>query len=173
MKKLSIAILAIILFTACKEQGPERWTNMSPEIDVAKALVKDYEDGNWENWSSHYAETAEIHHNTVESISRQQLQDGLMADIANYSNYGFMHGEDQMFFEQIIDHNGDKWVYFWGTWEGVMKGSTDNYQIPVHLALLFVDNKIVEEHGFYNRSAIDAKLKAIEDMKKTEEEEDM
>jgi len=173
MKKISIIILAAILFTACKEQGPERWTNMSPEIDVAKALVKDYEDGNWEGWNNHYAETAEIHHNTVESISRQQLQDGLQADIANYSNYGFMHGEDQMFYEQIIDHKGDKWVYFWGTWEGAIKGSADNYQIPVHLALKFEDNKIVEEHGFYNRSALDAKLKEISDMKKAEEGEDM
>lgn len=173
MKKLSLLIMAALLFTACKEQGPERWTNMSPEIDVAKSLVKDYEDGNWEVWSSHYAEGAEIHHNSVESISPQQLQEGLQADIANYSDYGFMQGEEKMFFEQIIDHKGDKWVYFWGTWEGKMKGSTDNYQIPVHLALKFEDNKIVEEHGFYNRSAIDAKLKEIEDMKKAEEGEEM
>ncbi|MGB5667368.1 MAG: nuclear transport factor 2 family protein [Maribacter sp.] len=171
MKNLLLLGLAIVLFTACKEQGPERWTNMSPEIDVTKALVKDYEDGNWESWSSHYADAAEVHHNSVESITQQQLQDGLKADIMNYSSYGFSHADDEIFFEQIIDDKGDKWVYFWGTWEAVMKGNNEKYQIPVHIALKFVDNKIVEEHGFYNRSAIDAAIKQIADMKAAEEQE--
>lgn len=171
MKNLLLLGLAIVLFTACKEQGPERWTNMSPEIDVTKALVKDYEDGNWESWSSHYADAAEVHHNSVESITHQQLQDGLKADIMNYSSYGFSHADDEIFFEQIIDDKGDKWVYFWGTWEAVMKGNNEKYRIPVHLALKFVDNKIVEEHGYYNRSAIDAAIKQIADMKTAEEED--
>jgi len=88
----------------------------------------------------------------------------------NYSSYGFSHEEDEIFFEQIIDHEGDKWVYFWGNWEAVIKGNTEKFVIPVHLALKFVDNKIVTEHAFYNRSAIDAALKKMADMKMAEDE---
>lgn len=171
MKKLSLLIISAILFTACQEQGPERWTNMSPEIDVAKALVKDYEEGNWESWGSHYADAAEVHHNSVESISAQELQDGLKTDIMNYSSYGFSHAEDEIFFEQIIDDKGDKWVYFWGNWKAVMKENNQEFVLPVHLALKFVDNKIVTEHAFYNRSAIDAALKEMADAKMAEKQD--
>ena len=43
MKKLILLGLATVLFMACQEKGPERFTTTSPNIDVVKALVKDYE----------------------------------------------------------------------------------------------------------------------------------
>jgi hypothetical protein len=158
MKKLILLGLAIVLLTACQKKGPERWVRDSPEIKIAKTLVKDYQDGNWESWIGHYADTAKVHHNSVESISPQQLEEALKNDISNYSHYGF--SDKDIYYEMIIDEFGDKWVYFWGTWEGTMNSTNENFIIPVHLDLKFVNNKIVEEYGYYNRSSIDTALKS-------------
>ena len=171
MKKLFLLGLAIVLFTACQEKGPERWTEASPEIDIAKVLVKDYEDGNWASWSSHYADTAKVHHNSIERITPQQLQNVLKSDITNYSSYGFSHEEDDIFYEQTINSKGNKWVNFWGTWKATLNGTEENFVIPVHLSLKFVDNKIVEEWAYYNRSDINTAISKITSEKEAPEEE--
>lgn len=156
MKKLLLLGLAIVLFTACEEKGPVRWTATAPEIDVAKALIKDYEDANWESWTGHYADTAKIFHNSLTGITSQELQDGFKAQNANHSSYGFE--EENRYYERIIDDKGEIWVYFWGTWEGTLKASGKELKLPVHLALRFVDNKIVREFGYYDTSPIIAAL---------------
>ncbi len=159
MKKLIVFFLMAVFITGCK-QGPVRWTKTSPEIDVVKALVKDYQDGNWASWSSHYADTAKIYHNTIDAATAQQLQDALKSDITNYSSYGF--SDKDMYTEMIVDDDNNKWVYFWGTWEGTLKDTNQKFIVPVHLAQKFVNNKIAEEYGYYNRSAIDAALKEMQ-----------
>lgn len=160
MKKLLILGFATVLFISCQEKGPERFTTTSPNIDVVKALVKDYEDGNWDSWIKHYSVDAKVHHNEFD-LSSSELRDVLKQDITNYSKYVFSHAEDEIFYEQIIDDKGDTWVYFWGTWKANIKGTDKEYTVPVHLACKMVENKIVEEHGFYNRSAIDATFKEL------------
>lgn len=160
MKKLFLLGLAIVLFVSCQEKGPERWTKESPNVDVVKALVKDYEAGNWDVWLTHYSEDAKVMHNQFE-LNPKELQEILTQDITNYSEYKFSHSEDEMFFEQIIDDKGDVWVYFWGLWKAKIKGSDKEYLVPVHLACKIVDSKIVEEYGYYNRSEIDATFKEI------------
>ena len=50
----------------------------------------------------------------------------------------------------IIDDKDEKWVNFWGTWEGNIGALDRDLKIPVHLTLKFQDGKIVEEHAFYN-----------------------
>jgi len=166
MKKLILIGLAIMLVTACQEKGPDRWTLTSPEVDVVKALINDYEDGNWDSWLSHYDSSAKVHHNEFD-LSPQELQDILKQDITNYTNYGFSQEDGNIFYEQIIDDKGDKWVYFWGTWKANLKHTKKDYKIPVHLACKFVNSKIVEEHGFYNRSSIDAVFKEMALTKET------
>jgi hypothetical protein len=156
MKKAIFIIVSAAFFIACNS-GPERWTKTSTEVDVAKALVKDYQAGNWTSWSSHYADTAKIFHNSVDSITPQQLQDAFKADNVNYSKYSFR--EKDNYFEMITDDKNEKWVYFWGTWEGTMKSNNQTYIVPVHLAVKFENNKIVREYGYYNRSQVDAAIK--------------
>lgn len=168
MKKIILVGLTIVLFTACQNQ-PVRWTATSPEIDVTKALVKDYLDGNWESWMSHYATDAKIHHNSIESISSQQLQDSFKESLLNYNSYTF--SDKDIFYEMIIDDEGDKWVYFWGTWEAKVKETNKELVIPVHLALKFVDNKIVEEYGYYDTSPMIIALQEMEATKMVEEVE--
>ena len=160
MKKSILLGLATVLFISCQEKDTERFTTTSPGIDVVKALVKDYEDGNWDAWLSHYSSDAKVQHNEFE-LSPSELQEILKQDITNYTEYAFSHEDGEIFFEQIIDDKGDKWVYLWGLWKGKIKGYDKEYQVPVHLACKMVDNKIVEEHGYYNRSAIDATFKEM------------
>ena len=126
----------------------------SPEIDALKSLIKDYEEGNWTNWATHYSENAEIYHNTVEPISSEELQKNLTVVIDNLSNYNFSHKEEEIFFENIIDDKGDSWVYFWGTWKGTVSGTNKELEMPIHIAFKMFDNKIVNEYAYYDPSLI-------------------
>jgi len=162
MKKLLFTGLLLVLFIACKE-ATVRYTTSSPEIDVTKALVKDYVDGNWQSWVSHYADTAKISHNSIESISPQQLQAVFQNDIPNYSNYNF--SDENIFYEMIVDDKNETWVYFWGTWIATLKDTNQTFSIPVHIALKFVNNQIVEEYGYYSRTVIDAAIAENEALK--------
>lgn len=152
MKKLILLGLTLILFTACQKKEPVRWTATSPEIDVAKALVKDYQVANWESWMSHYADTAKTYHNTIVPATPKELQEALHNVIKRLASYHF--SDEDIFYEMIIDDEGDKWVYFWGTWEATVAESNKKLVVPVHIALQFVDNKIVREHGYYDFSPI-------------------
>jgi len=150
MKKTLLLGLMVILFVACQEAKPERFTSDSPEINVTKSLIKDYEDGNWESWITHYADTAKIHHNTVESISPTELRDGFKQNLVNVSSYGF--SEEDTVLEMVLDAEDETWVYCWANWKGTYKGSDKELVIPVHLALRFLDGKIVSEYAYYDNA---------------------
>lgn len=147
MKKLILIVTTVTLVVACK-QGPDRWTDKSAEIDAVKALIQDYEAGNWDAWTGHYADTAKMYHNSTEPSSVSETLEGLKGYLEPAAKYGF--SDKDIFIEMIIDNRGEKWVYFWGTWEGNIGALDRDLKIPVHLALQFVDGKIVEEHGYYN-----------------------
>lgn len=147
MKKLFLLGLCTLFFLGC-QQAETRYTTKSPEIDVAKAVLKDYTAGNWEGWASHYADTAKISHNTLETSSTAETLEGLKQILANTSEYGF--SDKNIFYEMVIDDDKERWVNFWGTWEGTLAANGQKLIIPVHLTFQFVDNKIVEEHAYYN-----------------------
>lgn len=172
MKKLILLGLSLILFTACQKKEPVRYTSTSPEIDVAKALVKDYQDGNWESWMTHYSDTAKAFHNTIEPATIKELQQALNGTVERLSDYGF--SDKDIYYEMIIDDKGDKWVYFWGTWEGTVADSNKKLVVPVHLAFQFVDNKIVSEYGYYDYSPIMTAFNELDAAKmETPEDESM
>ena len=54
----------------------------------------------------------------------------------------------------IIDDKNEKWVYFWGTWEATAADINKEVKLPVHLALKFENNKIVEEYGYYDTAPL-------------------
>jgi hypothetical protein len=167
MKKLILLTLTVILFAACQSNAPKQYTKTSPEIDVVKALVKDYHDGNWEAWASHYADTAKIYHNTWKEdagATPQETADGLKAILANVSSYGFEKDEENElpWYEMVVNDNGNTWVSFWGNWKGILAANNKELEIPVHLSIRFVDGKIVREEGYYNLSEFTAALAEIE-----------
>lgn len=162
MRKLIFLVVAAIVFTACQQSGPERWTRSSPEVKVTKALVTDYVNGSWDSWLSHYSDTAKVFHNTTTGATPQQLMDALRNDIQKLAYYNF--SEKEIFYEMIIDDNNDKWVYFWGTWEAKVRDINKPLEIPVHLAMQFVNNKIVREYGYYDNSSIIKAFAELESM---------
>lgn len=152
MKKMILLGIVVAIFTACQQTEPQRWFRNSAETDVTKALAKDYQNGNWDSWLSHYSDTAKVYHNTTQSVSPGELQVALKQTIQNLNSYQFNEGET--YIEMVLDDNNEKWVYFWSTWEATVAGTNEELIVPVHLALQFVDNKIVREHGFYDSSSI-------------------
>ena len=160
MKKLILLGLVIVFFTSCQNNEPPRYTSTSPEIDVTKVLVKDYESGNWEKWETHYADTVKVFHNTLEGITSQELQESLKNTLQYMSSYGF--NKKEMFIEMIIDDKGDKWVYFWGIWEGQVADTNKEIAMPVHIAFQFADSKIAREYAYYDPSSISAAIIEIE-----------
>lgn len=168
MKSLFILLISTGLLLACKDQTPPRYSSASPEIDSVKTLIKDYEDGNWEGWTGHYADTAQVYHNSTDAISPQQLKEGLQGILANASEYHF--DDDDIFYEMVIDDDGEKWVNFWGNWEGTLAANGQQMTVPVHLTLQFVDGKIVEEHGYYDLSKYQAAMQEIKAAEMNDEE---
>lgn len=176
MKKLILLGLTVILFAACQKTEPVRYTTTSPEIDEVKALLKDYQDGNWEAWATHYADTAKIYHNSWKEGSGktpQQTADDLKAILANVSSYGFeVDAENDMpWYEMVLNDNGNTWVSFWGNWKGTLAANNKELEIPVHLSIQFVDGKIVREEGYYNLSEFTAAMAEIEAAKMAAEAE--
>jgi len=171
---LILLVLSITLFSACQKNEPQRYFSSSPEIDVAKALLKDYHDGNWEGWITHYADTAKIYHNTWDKGLSPKETIANLKDILSYSSsYHFDEGDDTLFYEMIISDEGNKWVYFWGNWRGTLAANNKELEIPVHLAFRFADGKIAREEGFYDLSGFTAALGEIEAAKmKDAESED-
>lgn len=155
-----------MLMFSCK-QPVERWTNNSPEIDVVKALISDYESGNWDAWTGHYADTAKMYHNSTEASSVPETLEGLQSYLDPVTEYGF--SDKNIYYEMIIDDKDEKWVNFWGTWEGTIGELDRDLKIPVHLTVKFVDGKIVEEHGFYNMVGY---MMAMNDLAAQAEEEE-
>ncbi|WP_445957903.1 nuclear transport factor 2 family protein [Yeosuana sp.] len=167
MKKLFLLGLIIVLFSACQNK-PERFTTTSPNIDVVKKLISDYEAGNWEAWATNYSDTAKIYHNTwKKSATPKETSEALKATLANTSSYSFDHGEDKIFFEQTIDDDGDTWVNFWGDWHGTVAANGQEIEIPVHLSCRMVDGKIANEYGFYDVSEFVLAMQAIDAAKAT------
>ena len=169
MKNLVLSIAVVLLLFSCK-QGPDRWTSSSPEIDEVKALISDYEAGNWDAWKGHYADTAKLYHNSTEPSGLEETLKGLQGYLEPTSEYGF--SDKDIYYEMIIDNDNQKWVNFWGTWEGNIDALDRDLKIPVHLTLQFVDGKIVEEHAFYNLVDYMVAMNDIAAMAEAESEEE-
>ena len=63
MKNLISYCIAMIFATSCQQAEP-RLARSSNEIDTVKNLINDFQEGNWENWTTHYTSDAMIYHNS-------------------------------------------------------------------------------------------------------------
>ena len=165
MKKLLLLGLILVLTLSC-QNAEQRYFTSSPEIDSLKELVSYYENGNWEKWMTHYADTAKIYHNTTDGVSASETQQSLKEILSNVSSYKF--DEKPIFYEMIIDDEGEKWVYFWANWRGTLAANNQELVIPVHLAVNMVDGLIAEEYGYYDVSRFMAALSEIDADKESE-----
>lgn len=148
----NVIVLFLLIFLAgnsWSQETKERFTTKSPLIETTKMLIKAYENQEWDTWKSKYTSESKMYHNNWETAGTPE---DFIVDqkelIATLSSYEFQ--DEPVFYEQIIDDEGKTWVYFWGLWKATLKENNKNIQIPVHLALLYEDDKIAEEYGFYD-----------------------
>lgn len=166
MKKIFLIGLAVIFFISC-EQKAERYSTSGPEVDLVKALLADYEKGDWDSWMEKYADTAKVYYNQWDdSITVTQSMEGHKSTIALLSSYGFGEG---VIYEKIISDSGNTWINFWGRWEGTLKENNKVIVLPVHLSVRVLDGKVVQENGFWDNSIMQSALLEIEEMKNTPE----
>jgi hypothetical protein len=162
MKHIIFIILTLALFTSCPNTNEVRYTQNSPEIDAYKQLLKDYEMGNWEAMSVHYADTAKIYFNATEKNPRT-ISESIEEDRKNsaiLSSYGYI--PNSMEFEMVVTNDGETWVNFWGVWQGRLAENNKLFEIPSHLTIQFVNGKIVKEYGYWNNTEMVLELKELE-----------
>ena len=158
MKKLLLITLAVVLFTACKQQET-RYTQTSPEIETFKTLINDYNTKNWESLVSHYADTSKTNFNKSTMTSKDIPEYHKQNDV-NYSERGFVKEGQE--FEMVVDDDGKTWVNFWGTWKTTLAANGKEFTIPVHLTARFIDGKIVEDYGYWDPTEVVMSLQEIE-----------
>jgi predicted ester cyclase len=158
MKKLSLLIIAAILFTAC-QQGPARYTQNSPEIDTVKKLIANYNSKTYD--TSMYADTSKTFYNTkdnsmspAETIAYHQETD------KTYKSRSFPDKGQE--YEMVLTDDGNTWVNCWLDWQGTLAANNQEFIIPIHLTYQFIDGKIVREHGHWDPSALVLAMQEIE-----------
>lgn len=162
MKNLLVLGLIVVLFTSCQEQK-QRYFAESAEIETLKSGIMSYEAGDWETWKSHFADTAKVYVNSAKPMSISERAEGLKQMASMMSSYGFDH--DKEYIEMVLDKEDETWVYYWATHNGTFAANGESLGIPVHLAVQFVDGKIVAEHVYYDGTEMN---KMIEELTSSE-----
>ncbi|NNC49460.1 MAG: nuclear transport factor 2 family protein [Flaviramulus sp.] len=158
MKKLFLFGLAVIMFAACQNK-PQRYFAESAEINTLKAGIAAYEAGDWDQWTGHFADTAKIFVNSPDPLTIAERVEGLKAMTSAMASYGFNH--DKEYIEMVLDKDDETWVYYWAMHKGTLAANNKELAIPVHLAVQFVDGKIVEEHVYFDGTAMNAEFAAL------------
>lgn len=158
MKNLFLLGLAIVLFTACNQQDT-RYTQNSPEIDMVKKVIKDYNEKNYS--MTDFADTSKTYFNTkTDFLTVDKLVEYHQGNDANYSSRGFLE-EDQEY-EMVVTDEGQTWVNAWLDWRATVKESGKVIDMPIHLTYRFVDGKIVTAYGYWDPTEIVLELQEIE-----------
>ncbi len=167
MKKLFLLVLAITLLIACQNK-PQRYFADSAEIETLKSGINAYETGDWDKWKSHFSDTAKIFVNATKPLTTEKRLEDLKAMTSAMSSYGF--NRDKEYIEMVLDKEDETWVYYWALHTGTFAANNKALSVPVHLAVQFVDGKIVEEHIYFDASAMNAEFEALAKPEDTETE---
>ncbi len=171
MKTTMYLFLSVMLFTACQNDCPERYTQNAPEIDTYKQGLVAYESQDWDAMKANFADDAKISYNALKGNSQSvsEVIEGHKSMVSQFSSYGFVPNESE--YERVITDDGEMWVNFWGTWSGVLAATETRVEMPVHLTSKFIDGKIVEEHGYWNELILYMAFQEAEAMNAMEEKE--
>ncbi|NNE32163.1 MAG: nuclear transport factor 2 family protein [Winogradskyella sp.] len=158
MKNL-IYILSIVLLCVSCQEHEQRYFAESDEINTLKSGIDAYESGDWDQWKSHFADTAKIYVNTSKGIDVNQRLSDLQNFASAFATYGFNH--DDEYIEMVLDKEKETWVYYWAEHRGKLNGSDKELSIPVHLAVRFSDGKIVAEHIYFDGTELNKEMEAM------------
>lgn len=150
--------LIATLFVSC-EQAEQRYFGESAETATLEAGIAAYESGDWDQWRSHFADTAKIYVNSTEAMSLDDRVNQLSGMASALADYGFDKDDDHI--EMVLDKQDETWVYYWATHKGTFKANNKSLEIPVHLAVQFADGKIVAEHVYYDATEMNAEMAAL------------
>lgn len=161
MKNLFVFAVAMLLITSCQEQE-QRYFADSPETATLKAGIDAYESGNWEKWQSHFADTAKVYVNSKDGMSVADRLANLKSTTSAFSSYGF--DRENEYTEMVLDKEKETWVYYWAQHNGTFAENNKQLSFPVHLAVQFIDGKIVEEHIYFDATEMSNEMSAIANM---------
>ncbi|MFN4763174.1 ester cyclase [Gillisia sp. Q332] len=160
MRKILLIGLAIVLFTAC-EQKDSRYTQQSPEIDLVKKHIDNYNKKNYNMNGSALADSSKSFFNAKENpILRKDIIAYHEANDANYSKRGFLEKDQE--FEMVVTDDGETWVNAWLDWQATLATNGKAIDMPVHMTFKIIDGKIVQEHGYWDPTEILMELQNIE-----------
>lgn len=146
--KLFLVLIAL-LFIACNQE--QRYAQNSPEIEIFKAVIKDYNDQDWEAMKVHYADTAKTFNNTIDKpMSLNEVMAFHQQSAQDFSERGFVKGEEE--YEMVVTDKGETWVNFWGDWKATLAANGKEFKIPIHLTSQFKNGKIVRASGFWDNT---------------------
>ena len=167
MKKLSILIIAIIISAACTQN----YSRTGPAVDLVKAAIEDYQNGDWDAWASKFADTAKIHHNVPQGkgVTANQQIEVFKPMIAALSSYGF---DEDTWYEQVLTDEGETWVNVWAEWHGTVAATGQKIVVPVHLTARVEDGLIRREYVYYDPAELQGALAALEAEAEANEEEE-
>jgi ketosteroid isomerase-like protein len=168
MKKLLVLGFAAILFVAC-QQEKKRYFAESAETKTLEAGIAAYESGDWDQWKSHFADTAKIYVNSNEPMTVEARMAQFKETTPAWGSYGF--DKDKAYIEMVLDKEDETWVYYWAPHNGNIKATGKELSIPVHLAVQFVDGKIVEEHVYFDGTEMNKAMEEAASMQAATEEE--
>ncbi|GGK30067.1 hypothetical protein GCM10007962_25450 [Yeosuana aromativorans] len=158
MKKLFLLGLSAILFFNC-EKPKQRYFSESPEINSFKAAVSEYNNGDWDTWHTHYADTTKFYINSLKSITATDLENAQKEMLSNFSSYGFQ--DKGSFIEMVLDSDEETWVNYWANWHGTLKDNGKEIDVPVHITAQFVDGKIVKFYDYFDPTPINTAVAEI------------
>lgn len=163
MKGLFFPTLSIFIFlSACNQK--KQYTESSPEIDTYKKVVADYENRDWDDFVTHYADSAKIliHVTDKDAINATQLASSNKEDANGFKDWKYANKK----FLMLTKDNGETWVYFNGLWQGTFIPNNKLYEIPAQINVQFTNGKIVREEGYWDISNIMSDIQKMQDTTK-------
>jgi len=164
MKVLVVPTVALLfIFSACNQK--KQYTENSPEIDIYKKVIADYENRDWNDFVTHYADSAKIliHVTDKDAINVTQLAASNIEDANGFKDWKYANKKLLM----LTKDNGETWVYFNGLWQGTFIPNNKLYEIPAQINVQFVNGKIIREEGYWDISNIMSDIQKLQDTTKT------
>lgn len=156
--KLFLVLIALLLIACDQEQ---RYAQNSPEVEIFKAVIKDYNDQDWEAMKTHYADTAKTFNNTINKpMSLDEIIAFHQQGAQDFSERGFVKEEDE--YEMVVTDKGQTWVNYWGEWQATLAANGKEFRIPIHLTSQFKNGKIVRASGFWDNTPMVLATQEIE-----------
>jgi ketosteroid isomerase-like protein len=152
MKRLILIMLFGLTLSACQQE--QRYTQQSPEIDAARALLATSASGDFEGQREYYAADAQIFYNATEDnpTSVDKMIEEQKAQADDFSNVSITIEDSAI--EMVTTDKGEKWVNCWGVWKGTHTASGKSFEVPFHETFQFVDGKIVKDFGYWDNAPI-------------------